>query len=133
MLQAQLYNQEKKYTSFSEIINNVQGSEKLHFLVSAAIIGYLQQLKGIVPDIANNLGKLFLPFNNYRFEINNSSIKDKTKHQVAINFYTDPITLHDTLDNQLLLSIPGNIENGETLTHLLPLQPFVSIYSIKQI
>jgi hypothetical protein len=132
LLHAQLYNQEKKYTSFVELIHNVPGSEKLHFLVSAAAIGYLKQLNGIMPDIVNALGRLFLPFNNYRFEIINSDTKDKTKHQIAVSFYTEPLTWHDTIGNQLMVSIPGKTENGETLTELLTMQPFLSIYSLRQ-
>ena len=131
LLQSQYYNQERKYTAFSDLITHVPAAEKLHFLVSAAVIGYLQQLQGRVPDLLNSLGRLFLPFNNYRFEIINSDIKDKTKHQVAINFFTDPLVWHDTINNQLLLSIPDNMENGEQLTELFTLPPFVSIYSIK--
>jgi hypothetical protein len=131
LMQAQLYNQEKKYASFSDIITHVPAAEKLHFLVSAAVIGYLQQLNGKVPDLLNSLGRLFLPFKNFRFEIINSDIKDKTKHQVGLNFFTDHLVWHDTINNQLLLSIPGNTENGEVLTELFTLPPFVSIYSIK--
>jgi hypothetical protein len=131
LLQSQLYNQEKKYTSFSDIIAHVPAAEKLHFLVSAAVIGYLKQLQGKVPDLLNSLGRLFLPFNQYRFEIINSHVKDKTKHQVAINFFTDHLVWHDTINNQLLISIPGNTENGEVLTELFTLPPFVSIYSLK--
>jgi hypothetical protein len=131
LMQAQLYNQERKYTSFSDIITHVPAAEKLHFLVSAAVIGYLQQLNGKVPDLLNNLGRLFLPFKNFRFEIINSDIKDKTKHQVGLNFFTDHLVWHDTINNQLLLSIPGNTENGELLTELFTLPPFVSIYSLK--
>ncbi|MDT9071350.1 hypothetical protein, partial [Escherichia coli] len=84
-------NQDKKYFSFSDIITHVPAAEKLHFLVSAAVIGYLQQLQGRVPDLVNNLGRLFLPFKNFRFEIINSDIKDRSKHQVAINFFTEPL------------------------------------------
>jgi hypothetical protein len=131
LMQSQLYNHEKKYAAFSDIITHVPAAERLHFLVSAAVIGYLQQLQGKVPDLTNNLGRLFLPFNNYRFEIINSHIKDRLKHQVAISFFTDHLIWHDTIGNQLLLSIPGNTENDETLTELFTLPPFVSIYSLK--
>lgn len=131
LLQSQLYNQEKKYTTFSEIMTQVPAAEKLHFLVSAAVVGYLQQLGGKIPDLTNNLGRLFLPFSNFRFEIINSSIKDKSRHQVAINFFSDPLVWHSTIGNQLLLSIPGNTENDEILTELFVLPPFVSIYSLK--
>jgi len=133
LMQSQLYNQEKKYSSFSDLVKQVPAAEKLHFLVSAAVIGYLQQLNGKVPDLTNNLGRLFLPFKNYRFEIINSDLKDKTKHQVAINFFTDHLVWHDTINNQLLLSVPGNTEDGEILTELFTLPSFVSIYSLKPV
>jgi len=133
MLQSQFYNQEKKYTSFSELLINVKGAEKLHFLVSAAVTGYLQQLDYKIPDILNNLGKHFLVFKNYQFEIINSDIKTKSRHQVAINFFSEPLIWHDTLNNYLLVS-PVNEEknNDGLLTNLVQLQPFLSIYSLKE-
>jgi len=133
LLQAQLYNQEKKYTSFSEIVAHVPNAEKLHFLVSAAVVGYLRQLNGKVPDIVNNGGKLFLPFKGYRFEIVNSDIRDKSKHQVAINFISEPLTWYDTIGNQLLVSVKNEKEgDDEILTDMFSMQPFLSIYSLKK-
>ncbi len=131
LMQAQLYNGEKKFTSFSDLINNVLGADKLHFLVSAAAIPYIRQLGGKIPDIQNTLGVTFLSFNNFRFEIINSDIRDKSKHVVAVNFYSDPLTWHSTIGNQLLLSSVKE-EGGELLTDMLTMQPFLSIYSIAQ-
>jgi hypothetical protein len=133
LMQSQYYNQEKKYSSFGEILQNVPGAEKLHFLVSAAIVGYLKQLDGVIPDILNNLGKHFLKFTGYRFEIINSDIKNKTNHQVAINFFSEPLAWHDTVGGYLLIS-PLNGEENEDgiLTDLLQLQSFLSIYSLKE-
>jgi len=132
-LQAQLYNQEKKYTSFSELIAHVPNAEKLHFLVSASVVGYLRQLNGKVPDILNNAGKLFLPFNGYRFEIIHSDIRDKSKHQVAINFISEPVTWYDTIGDQLLVSVTNEKEgDGEILTDMFSMQPFLSIYSFRK-
>jgi hypothetical protein len=132
LMQAQLYNQEKKYSSFGELVQNVPGAEKLHFLVSTAIVGYLQQLEGIVPDILNNLGKHFLKFTDYRFEIINSDVKNKAGHQVAVKFFSESLIWHDTIENYLLVS-PANKEKCDdgVLTDLLLLQPFLSIYSLK--
>ncbi len=132
LMQAQLYNLEKKYTTFGELVQNVPGAEKLHFLVSAAIVGYLQQLDGKVPDILNNLGKHFLEFKNYRFEIINSHIKNKASHQVAINFFSEPLIWHDTIENYLLVSpVNGEKNDDGVLTDMVQLQPFLSIYSLK--
>ena len=132
LMQAQLYNQGKKYSTFSEIVNNVPGSEKLHFLVSSSVIGYLKQLNGTVPDIMNSLGKHFLSFKNYKFEIINSDIKDKLKHQVAINFFSEPLDWLDTIGNQLLVSDGKKNESGEYMTELFSLQSFLSIYSLRE-
>lgn len=133
LMQAQFYNQEKKYGSFAELLLNVPGAERLHFLVSASVTGYVQQLNGLIPDVLDNLGRHFLKFKNFRFEIINSDIKNKTTHQVAVNFFSDPLYWHDTIDNFLLLSYPENEKTADgLLTHLVQLHPFLSIYSLKE-
>ena len=134
LMQAQTYNQEKKYSGFGELVAHAPNAEKLHFLVSAAATGHVRQLNGRVPDIFNATGRIFLPFKNYRFEIIQSDIKDKSKHQVAINFITEPLVWHATIQQQLLVSVAGNGYNSgeEVLTELFPLQPFLSIYSLKE-
>ncbi|MFT3935652.1 MAG: hypothetical protein QM726_18635 [Chitinophagaceae bacterium] len=133
LMQSQLYNQEKKYTSFADILLHVPNAEKLHFLVSAAITGYLQQLNGKIPDILDNLGRRFLSFKNYRFEIINSDIKKKEQHQVAINFFSEPLLWHNTIGNYLLVSEENAAStNDGNLTNVLQLQSFLSIYSIKE-
>jgi hypothetical protein len=132
LMQSQFYNQEKKHTTFAALLQHAPGAEKLHFLVSTAIVGYLQQLKGIVPDILNNVGKHFLRFENYRFELINSDIKNKAAHQVAINFFSEPLTWHDTVSNYLLVSQSSEEKtNDGVLTEMVQLQPFLSIYSLK--
>jgi hypothetical protein len=135
LMQSQFYNQEKKYNSFAGLLMNVPGSEKLHFLVSAAVTGYVQQLGNKIPDILNNLSKHFLEFKNYRFEIINSDINNKAVHQVAINFFSEPVVWHDTVGNFLLLS-PIDINREQSgdgiLTDMVQLQPFLSIYSLKE-
>lgn len=133
LMQAQLYNQEKKYSTFGELIAYVPNAEKLHFLVSGSVVGYLKQLNRKVPDILNNSGKLFLPFSNYKFEIINSDIKDKSKHQVAVNFMSEPLTWYDTIGNQLLVALNTTPVNDEILTEQFAMQPFLSIYSLKEI
>jgi hypothetical protein len=134
LMQAQTFNADKKYFTFGELIHYVSGAEKLHFLVSASVIGYLKQLYGKMPDIINTLGKRFLPFKNYRFELINSDIRDISKHQIAINFISEPLAWYDTIDNQLLVSADNGKadEHGEILTEMFAMQPFLSIYSLKK-
>jgi hypothetical protein len=131
ILQAQFFNQDKKYRSFAEILHQVPGADQLHFLVSAAITGYVEQLQQKTPDITNSLGKLFLSFKHYRFEIINSDISEKGKHQVAINFYSEPLTWLATIGNQLLVTSAHKTEIGERLTDMFSMQPFLSIHSIQ--
>ncbi len=129
-MQAQFYNQEKKYNTFSELIQHVQGAEKLHFLVSGAIINYLRQLNDVIPDIANNIGKQFLTFKNFKFELINSDLRNIDQHVIAINFYSEPLIWHDTVAPYLLTS-NVNASEGELLTDLFAIQPFLTIHSIK--
>ena len=129
-MQAQLYNQEKKYSSFAELRQQVPGADQLHFLVSAAVIGYIQQLKETIPDILNNLGKQFLRFTKFQFEIINSDLQDKSKHQMAINFYSEPLCWHETIGNFLLVS-DKPAEAGEVQTNLFQLQPYMNIHSLQ--
>lgn len=132
-LQSQLYNQEEKYSTFAELLMHVPGAEKLHFLVSAAITGYLRQLNGIIPDILDNLGRRFLSFENFKFEIINSDFNNIEKHKVAINFFSKPLVWHNSIDNHLLISQFTEVASEETFTNLFQIQPFVSIHSIKTI
>ncbi|QCR24990.1 hypothetical protein [Pontibacter sp. SGAir0037] len=129
-MQAQLFNQEKKYRSFAELLQHVPDASQLHFLVSAAVTGYLQQLHNTVPDILNNQGRHFLPFNQYQFEIINSDILDSTRHQVALNFYSEPLIWHHTIGTYLLVS-EAAATGDKALTNLVQLQPFLSIYSLQ--
>ena len=131
ILQAQFFNQDKKYQSFAQILHHVPNADQLHFLVSAAITGYVEQLQEKVPDVTNSLGKLFLIFKHFRFEIINSDIKERGKHQVAINFYSEPLNWLATVGNQLLVTSAHKTENGERLTDMFSMQPFLSIYSIQ--
>lgn len=131
LMQAQYYDQGKKYASFSELLSVKPGAEKLHFLVSSAIVGYIKQLNGIMPDIQNNLGKIFVPFTNFRFEIIETHTSNKKAHQVAINFLSDPLIWHETIGNNLLVSVKDIEQQKDVfLTDVFSLQPMVSIYSL---
>lgn len=131
LMQSQPYNSGKKYATFAELLQFVPNADKLHYLVSISTVNYLKQLAGKIPDIVNALGKVFLPFENYRFEIINSDLRDKTKHQVAINFYSPDLEWHETIGEQLLISLPQEDRSGEILTEQFSMQPFLSVYSIK--
>ena len=135
-MQAQFYNQEKKYTTFQELIDNVPNTDKLHYLTSTAAIGYIRQLNKIIPDVANNSGKLCLPFTQFKFEIIQSHLENKDAHRIAILFYSDPLTWIDTIDNLLLIAYGDQriaIQEGKDVeTDMIALQPYLTISSFQQ-
>lgn len=133
-MQAQFYNQENKYSTFQELLDNVPNADRLHYQTSTAAIGYIRQLNGLIPDIANTSGKLCLPFTQFKFEIIQSNVQNKEAHKVAILFYSDPLTWIDTLSNTLLIAYGDQRdalrEGKEVETDMITLQPYLSISSI---
>ncbi|MES3016156.1 MAG: hypothetical protein V4721_00185 [Bacteroidota bacterium] len=132
-MQFQFFNQQRKFNSFAGLLHESPlEAEKMHFLVSAAASGYVKQLSGRIPDIFNALGRQFLVFSNFSFEVINSDMNERDKHQVAVSFYSEPLTWHDTIGDQMLLSDIKQ-EGNEILTHLVRLQPFLSIHSLNYV
>ncbi|MBX3242416.1 MAG: hypothetical protein KIT80_04700 [Chitinophagaceae bacterium] len=131
-LQFQFFSTGNTYHLFSELVHADNRAEKLHFLVSAAAKGYIAQLNGKLPDIKNNLGKSFLTFSNYRFEIIESDTRNVNRHIIAINFFSNPLTWHATVGDYLLLS-DNQADENRVLLHQLLLQPFLSIYSMQKL
>lgn len=130
-MQAQRFNEGNAWNSFAEMLQQNTAAEQLHFLTSGAAVGYVKQLNSKIPDILNTLGKQFLPFKNFRFEIINSDIKDISKHRVAIHFYSEPVAWIDTIGSAIIISVNNDVENDELLTDTFIMPPFVSIYSVK--
>jgi hypothetical protein len=134
-MQAQFYNQQNKYTTFQELLDNVPNADKLHYLTSTAAIGYIRQLNKIIPDIANNAGKLCLPFTQFTFEIIQSHVQNKEAHRVAISFYSEPLTWIDTIGNLLVIAYGDQCEGLQTgqevQTDMIALQPYLSISSFQ--
>lgn len=131
-MQAQRFNEENKYHTFGEIVQHNPSAEQLHFLVSGAVVPYIQHLEEKVPDVLNVLGKHFLAFKNFRFEIINSHMDDHTKHRVAINFYSEPVVWIDTVGDKMIISTNNEATGEEWLTETMVLSPFLSVCSVKQ-
>lgn len=131
-LQAQNFSAGTSYTSYAELLRLVPNASKLPGLVIPAIAGYVQQLDEIIPDILNNLGRRFLKFKHYQFEIINSSITYKSKHHIAINFYSGPLYWHDTIGQYLLVSNAAiTSHEQDVLTNLFQLPPYVNIHTLQ--
>lgn len=127
-LQVQNFDPGGKYPMFTELLRQEPKAEKLHFLVSAAVRGYLQQLNGIIPDIRNTVGNTLLPFSQFRFEILQSHIQNIQEHQVAVDFFSEPVKWLDTIGTHVLIGLHDGEQ--ESMTHLVALQPGLNIYSI---
>jgi hypothetical protein len=135
-MQAQNFSQGTAYTSYTDMARNLPNIQRLTGLVVPSVTGYIQQLGSIMPDILNNVGRRFLTFNKFQLEIINSDLINKDKHQIAVNFFSEPMIWHDTVDNFLLISehMPENQlqpESEKMLTSLMQIQPYVNIYSLQ--
>lgn len=128
-MQFQYFNAEHNYKTFAELAQHTAHAERLQFLISPSIMGYIQQLNGVIPDMLNTLGRRFLAFRNFRFELINSDVRDNTVHQIAVSFYSEPVFWHETIGQFLLLS-DQPLSDGTIETNLYQIQPFVSIHSI---
>jgi hypothetical protein len=122
-MQSQYFNQQQKFLTFREILENDPKADELHYLVSTAAIGYLRQLNERIP------------VKNFRFEILQSHVKDQSQHRVAIHFYSEVMTWIDTIGNQLLLATGDQLEamhTGQFIdTDMLALRPYLSISSFQ--
>jgi len=130
-MQAQYFNQEKKYRTFGELLHYVPGADRLHGLASGAIIGYLQQLGGVVPDVLDNLGRRFLKFDKFQFELINSDLLDPGKHQVAVSFFTEPLVWYETVGAYLIVSPLAASASEAVSVHTFQLQPYLAIHSLQ--
>lgn len=131
-MQGQLFSNEGQYLSFSQMQAALPRASQLHHLVSTSVIGYLRQLQGVIPDLRDSVGQLFLPFDQYRFEIVASHLQQQSQHQVAISFYSHAMRWHEIIGEKLLLSNADAVaDDGGYQTHLFTLPPQTGIYSYK--
>ncbi|HVI44979.1 MAG TPA: hypothetical protein VM802_08915 [Chitinophaga sp.] len=133
IMQAQAYNQEKLYRTFSELKTHKPKSNSLHYKVGFAVGLYVQELGGRIPGVKDSLGVTALPFDTHHFEIIESDIEDRQQHQVAIIYTTPPLTWLGVVGDRLLLvsNDQSYLNNGAQATFMLPLQPQLAISSYK--
>ncbi len=134
-MQRQLYDQQNTNPRFADLLFHHPRAENLHYLVSTSVVGYIKQLNNIIPDIQDNLGRSVLNFNQYKFEIINSNSLQKNEHSVAINFFSNPLILQQTMGNHFIVSTPlaVNDDEGFTPTFTFQWQLFLSIAYLKTV
>lgn len=138
LMQAQQFDQLKKYDTFQDMLLNIPKADRMHYLVSTAALGYLKHLGDLFPDATNTFDQPCVPFKNFRFEVIQSSVFDKAKHQVAIYFYSEPVLWVNTISTNQLVIARAEFEdawkNGEEIeTETLTLNPNLGIISYRKI
>lgn len=130
-MQFQRFNHSQKYFSFGTLLAENPQAAQLHFLVGGSVLGYLEQLNGIIPDITDNLGQRFMPIADCRFEIINADIRDIGKYEVAFNFYSGSFLWHGNPGAFLLVSTAGKDQLPDAAdsydTYLFQPRAYVSI------
>lgn len=87
-----------------------------------------------IPLLTDNTGKNIL-FDKWQFELIDSDIKNKALHKVAINYYTDTITVIETSGEYMLLAMGDKSENLTDIedTFFLKMQDNLSIIKFQQL
>lgn len=134
LLKSQTYNMEKKFRSFSEMVNNDGRANSLHYKLSFPVLPFIELLQKKIPLLTGNTGKN-ISFDKWQFELIDSDIKDKALHKVAINYYTDTITVIKTLGEYMLLAMGNKSENLTDIedTFVLKMQDSLSITKFQQL
>ena len=129
LMKSQAYNMDRKLDTFSELKANDGRANSLHYKTGFAVSGYISLLNNKIPQLQNSLGDAVL-FDTYKFELIESSITDKSKHQFAIHYISDSLTLVDSFGDSLLLAY-GDKRNEPIIeeTFILKLQQNLSITS----
>jgi hypothetical protein len=134
LLKSQTYNQERKFRSFKEMVNSDGRANSLHYKLSFPVLPFIELLHKKIPSLKDNAGKQ-IPFDHWQFELIDSDIKNKNMHTVAVNYFTDTITVLETLGEYMLLSLGDKSDciNDVSETFVLKVQDGLSITKFQQI
>lgn len=130
-MQAQAYNPGGDMRTLQELISHNPKANSLHYKVGFSVGLYIAGLNGVIPGVKNRIpGQTQPAFQSHNFEIVHSDLADRSKHHVAITYYTGVLTLLDSFADQLLLATGdmSHISSGEwTDTFTLKIDPAVMI------
>ena len=131
LLKSQTYNPQGKFKTFTELKAHDGRANSLHYKTGFAADGYISTLNKQIPHLHTTLDQS-VAFSTYQFEVIESDITDKSRHKIAITYFTGPLILHAVIGNYLLLSDNYNVNETEKeipSTYLIELQKFLSINS----
>ena len=134
LLKSQTYNMDKKFNSFREMVNNDGRANSLHYKLSFPVLPFIDLLQKKIPGLHCNAGKPIC-FEHWQFELIDSDIHNKSAHRVAINYYTDTITVIETMGEYMLLANGDRSESFDDIpdTFVLKMQDGLSITKYKQL
>ncbi len=125
-LQAQAYNTENSLGTLAELIAHNPKANSLHYKTGFAIGLYVGALHKKIPFLLDALGDELL-FEEHRFKILYSDLRDKSLHMVAVDYITPRLLLHREILGCLLLSAITDKNNAPGEPFLLPLRNGLSI------
>lgn len=108
-------------------------AKELPFRIQPSILPYIQQLNHFFPDITDELGRRFLPIENFQLELINSHFRQIEKHQIALVFKSSPFIWHETVNDLLIISAPSKSTDKNFNTHTLKLSRGLSISQLSYI
>jgi len=134
LLKSQAYNQEGKFTTFTQLKANDGRANSLHYKSGFAIAGFVTTLKNVMPDITTSFGKSLL-FDTHDFEVIETDVTNQLMHEVAVLYYSKPLLLLEVIGQQLLVCYKDEtLTEGKVLnTFLLSLQSNCSISTYQPI
>lgn len=137
-MQAQQFDQEKKFDTFSQIVANNPRADAMHYLVSTAAKGHIIALNNRFPDVMDSLGKRCIPFEKFRFEIVESSVSNRNLHKIAIFFFSSPLIWIDSISqHQLVIADASQLDSlfrgEEVSTSTITSGANVGIVALKKI
>lgn len=132
LLKSQAYNQEGKFTTFSQLKANDGRANSLHYKSGFAIVGFVSTLKNVIPNIASTFGKSIL-FDTHEFEVIESDITNQQLHEVAIIYYSKPLILLEIIGEQLLVAYKDGITTDTYPTFMIAMQPQLCITNYQAI
>ena len=130
-MQAQEYDPEMNFSSYREMLKDIPRASGIEYLVSTAAVNYIRSVQGSFYGFKDRLEIVTLPIKDFKFELVDSHITDKSKHKIRISLYTDFLIWIDSFDGNILaadLRWLAEFVKGEAVeTWLIPLGANTSI------
>ena len=134
LLKSQAYNLDRKFNTFREMVNNDGRANSLHYKLSFPVLPFIEQQQKKIPLLKDNAGRSVV-FNTCQFELIDSDIRNRSLHTIAINYYTDTITVIETLGEYMLLAEGDRSDNLADIPDcfVLKMQDGLSITKFQQL